>query len=79
MDSRDAHPMPGAVQCRERTVDVLPDSLDPFDDDEVEISARTGLLAELPTIAAYTWPQVARTAAVVKFGQLTEPRRGSCA
>ena len=51
---RDAHPMP----VLSSTVSALPtfyqDSLDPFDDDEVEISTYR-LLAKLPTIAAYAY------------------------
>ena len=54
MDSRDAHPMPVLSSAVSALSTFYQDSLDPFDDDEVEISTHR-LLAKLPTIAAYAY------------------------
>jgi len=51
---RDAHPMPVLSSAVSALSTFYQDSLDPFDDDEVEISTYR-LLAKLPTIAAYAY------------------------
>jgi citrate synthase len=51
---RDAHPMPVLSSAVSALSTFYQDSLDPFDDDEVEISTHR-LLAKLPTIAAYAY------------------------
>ncbi len=51
---RNAHPMPVLSSAVSALSTFYQDSLDPFDDDEVEISTYR-LLAKLPTIAAYAY------------------------
>ena len=51
---RDAHPMPVLSSAVSALSTFYQDSLDPFDDDEVEISTYR-LLAKLPTISAYAY------------------------
>src|SRR3954467_295212 len=51
---RDAHPMPVLSSAVSALSTFYQDSLDPFDDDEVEIST-VRLMAKLPTIAAYAF------------------------
>ncbi len=51
---RDAHPMPVLSSAVSALSTFYQDSLDPFDDDHVEISTYR-LLAKLPTIAAYAY------------------------
>ena len=51
---RDAHPMPVLSSAVSALSTFYQDSLDPFDDDHVEISTLR-LMAKLPTIAAYAY------------------------
>jgi citrate synthase len=51
---RDAHPMPVLSSAVSALSTFYQDSLDPFDDEQVEIST-IRLLAKLPTIAAYAY------------------------
>ncbi|WP_030529543.1 citrate synthase [Phycicoccus jejuensis] len=51
---RDAHPMPVLSSAVSALSTFYQDSLDPFDEDQVEIST-IRLLAKLPTIAAYAY------------------------
>jgi citrate synthase len=51
---RDAHPMPVLSSAVSALSTFYQDSLDPFDDEQVEISTLR-LLAKLPTIAAYAY------------------------
>ncbi|HEY9416198.1 MAG TPA: citrate synthase [Pseudonocardia sp.] len=51
---RDAHPMPVLSSAVSALSTFYQDSLDPFDDDAVELST-VRLLAKLPTIAAYAY------------------------
>ncbi|WP_460868052.1 citrate synthase [Rhodococcus aerolatus] len=51
---RDAHPMPVLSSAVSALSTFYQDSLDPFDDDQVELST-VRLLAKLPTIAAYAY------------------------
>ncbi|CAN5833806.1 citrate synthase [soil metagenome] len=51
---RDAHPMPVLSSAVSALSTFYQDSLDPFDDEQVEIST-VRLLAKLPTIAAYSY------------------------
>jgi citrate synthase len=51
---RDAHPMPVLSSAVSALSTFYQDSLDPFDDDAVELST-IRLLAKLPTIAAYAY------------------------
>ncbi|MBK6885884.1 MAG: citrate synthase [Tetrasphaera sp.] len=51
---RDAHPMPVLSSAVSALSTFYQDSLDPFDEDQVEISTLR-LLAKLPTIAAYAY------------------------
>src|SRR3982751_2408623 len=51
---RDAHPMPVLSSAVSGPSTFYPDSLDPFDEEQVEISTLR-LLAKLPTIAAYAY------------------------
>jgi citrate synthase len=51
---RDAHPMPVLSSAVSALSTFYQDSLDPFDEDAVELST-TRLLAKLPTIAAYAY------------------------
>src|SRR3712207_5644663 len=51
---RDAHPMPVLSSAVSALSTFYQDSLDPFDDEHVEISTLR-LLAKLPTIAAYAY------------------------
>jgi citrate synthase len=51
---RDAHPMPVLSSAVSALSTFYQDSLDPFDDDQVELST-IRLLAKLPTIAAYAY------------------------
>ncbi len=51
---RDAHPMPVLSSAVSALSTFYQDALDPFDDDDVELST-VRLLAKLPTIAAYAY------------------------
>ncbi|WP_369055920.1 citrate synthase [Kineococcus terrestris] len=51
---RDAHPMPVLSSAVSALSTFYPNSLDPFDDEQVELST-VRLLAKLPTIAAYAF------------------------
>ncbi len=51
---RDAHPMPVLSSAVSALSTFYQDSLDPFDDDQVEMST-VRLLAKVPTIAAYAY------------------------
>ena len=51
---RDAHPMPVLSSAVSAISTFYQDSLDPFDEDQVELST-VRLLAKLPTIAAYAY------------------------
>src|ERR687893_1546941 len=51
---RDAHPMPVLSSAVSALSTFYQDSLDPFDEDQVEISTLR-LMAKLPTIAAYAY------------------------
>ena len=51
---RDAHPMPVLASAVSALSTFYQDSLNPFDDDQVELST-VRLLAKLPTIAAYAY------------------------
>src|SRR5579859_3537321 len=51
---RDAHPMPVLSSAVSALSTFYQDSLDPFDDDDVDLST-VRLLAKLPTIAAYAY------------------------
>jgi citrate synthase len=51
---RNAHPMPVLSSAVNALSAYYPDSLDPFDDEEVQLST-IRLLAKLPTIAAYAY------------------------
>ncbi len=51
---RDAHPMPVLSSAVSALSTFYQDSLDPFDDEQVELST-VRLLAKLPTIAAYAY------------------------
>uniref|UniRef100_UPI0025848BBA citrate/2-methylcitrate synthase n=1 Tax=Arthrobacter sp. TaxID=1667 RepID=UPI0025848BBA len=55
---RDAHPMPVLSSAVSALSTFYQDSLDPFDDEQVELST-IRLLAKLPTIAAYAFKKSA--------------------
>ena len=68
---RNAHPMPVLSSAVNALSAYYQDSLDPFDDEQVELST-IRLLAKLPTIAAYALQEVRRPAVPLP-GQLADP------
>ena len=70
---RNAHPMPVLSSAANALSAYYQDSLDPFDDEQVELST-IRLLAKMPTIAAYAYKKSVGPAVPLP-GQLDEPRR----
>ena len=74
---RDAHPMPVLSSAVSALSTFYQDSLDPFDQDQVELST-VRLLAKLPTIAAYAYKKSVGQPFLYPDNSLCAGRRTSC-
>ena len=74
---RDAHPMPVLSSAVSALSTFYQDCLDPFDEEQVEIST-VRLLAKLPTIAAYAYKKSRRPAVPLPRQLARAASRTSC-